>query len=312
MAKTTPKDFFLWAGAIITFYSSVVALISLFFDYIHYAFPNTVTDRYYYGTPQITDMSFEIAALIVLFPTFLILMRLIRNDITADGSKIDIWVRRWALFLTLFAAGALMVGDLITLLYYFLSGEELTTSFLLKVLVVLLVAGAGFMHFLADYWGYWNENPKKALYVGYAVGILILAAVIAGFVIIGTPWEARQMRLDNQRIMDLQNVQSQIVTFWQQKQRLPQHLAELHDPLSYFSLPKDPETGEDYGYRITAAPYSFEVCATFTMPSQGGPLARPAGAYADAPDNWAHGAGRTCFERTIDPEKYPPFVKGLQ
>jgi hypothetical protein len=26
--------------------------------------------------------------------------------------------------------------------------------------------------------------------------------------------------------------------------------------------------------------------------------------------NWAHGAGNTCFEREIDPERYPPYPEG--
>ncbi len=318
-SKTTPKDFFLWAGAMITLYASVIALISLFFDYINYAFPDTLKDYYYYGAPQITDMSMEIATLVVLFPTFLILMRIIRKDIEAESGKRDIWIRRWALFLTLFAAGATIAGDLITLLYYFLSGEEMTVRFLLKVLVVLLVASAGFMHFLADWWGFWTKNPKKARSVGYAVGLLIVLAIGTGFVVIGTPWEARQMRLDNQRVTDLQTIQSQVVTFWQQKQRLPETLAELNDPLSYYRVPVDPETGVEYVYRATG-PLSFEVCADFKTAMIGGrpdPKARPLSTEpsfsthvgGDNSNSWDHPVGNTCFERTIDPERYPVFTK---
>jgi hypothetical protein len=28
-------------------------------------------------------------------------------------------------------------------------------------------------------------------------------------------------------------------------------------------------------------------------------------------DNWQHGAGQQCFDRTIDPQRYPPFQKTL-
>ena len=55
--KTTPKDFFLWAGAIITFYWSVIAFILLTFDYINYTFPNALS--YYPADPYQSGISYE-------------------------------------------------------------------------------------------------------------------------------------------------------------------------------------------------------------------------------------------------------------
>src|SRR3989344_410312 len=148
--KVTPKDFVLWFGAMAALYGGVVSFISLLFEYIDTAFPNPVTDPYYYYDPYFSSISYEMASLIVLTPVFLVLMRFIRRSIAEDPSRNEIWVRRWALFLTLFLAGATMVIDLIVLLHTYLQGEDLTTGFLLKVLTVLLVAGLGFMHFMAD------------------------------------------------------------------------------------------------------------------------------------------------------------------
>src|SRR3989344_9571800 len=212
-AKTTPKDFFLWAGAMITLYAGVVAFITLLFNYINYTFPDPLR---YYTDPYSSGIPYQMASLIVLTPVFLILMRIIRKNIERDPSRAEIWVRRWALFLTVFAAGATIVGDLIVLLTTFLSGEELTFAFLLKVLVVLLVAGAGFMHFMADLWGYWVQNPGRARMVNWSVGVLVIFAIIAGFFIVGTPGQAREYRLDQQKVNDLQSIQSQVVYYWQQ------------------------------------------------------------------------------------------------
>src|SRR4051812_41595941 len=95
--KITPKDFFLWAMAMIALYSSIFALITLLFSYIDYTFPdalNTFVDPYGSG------MRIEIATLLVMFPLFLIIMRFIRKDIIRDPSRKDIWIRRWALYLT--------------------------------------------------------------------------------------------------------------------------------------------------------------------------------------------------------------------
>lgn len=304
--KTTPKDFFLWAGAMVALYAGVVAFITLLFQYINYTFPDPLR---YYGDPYSSPIPYAMASLIVLTPTFLILMRVIRRTIERDSSRADIWIRRWALFLTVFVAGATIVIDLIVLLTTFLSGESLTAAFLLKVLVVLLVAGAGFMHFLADLWGYWGKNPSKARMVNYATGAAVLLAIVAGFFIVGTPQEARLMRLDQQKVYDLQNIQSQIVTYWQQKQTLPSQLSEVNDPLYGMTVPTDPQTGAQYTYTRTSNS-SFELCATFNAASRGSDpsYAYPYGRYA-IDQNWEHAAGEVCFDRTIDPERYPPFTK---
>lgn len=307
--KATPKDFFLWAGAMVALYAGVVSFITLLFEYINQAFKDDTLGYYY--DPYASGVAYAMASLIVLAPTFLILMRVIRRSIERDASRGEVWVRRWALFLTVFVAGVTIVIDLIVLLNTFLSGEELTARFLLKVLVVLLVAGAGFMHFLADIWGYWLQNPRYARSINWATGLLIVLSILAGFLIIGTPQEQRAMRLDAQRVTDLQSLQSQILSFYQQKERLPASLVELNDPLSYYTIPVDPLTNEPYGYAAKAE-LVFELCADFATiggdpyASRGAHLASPFGAT----EKWEHGAERTCFPRVIDPELYPPFEKG--
>jgi len=304
--KTTPKDFFLWAGAMVTLYASVFSLITLLFSYIDYVFPNVL--NYYASNPYTSGMSYQIASLIILFPTFLIIMRFIRKSIQADATRADVWVRRWALFLTLFVAGATIVIDLIVLLNTFLSGGDLTTSFLLRVLVVLLVAGAGFLHFLADLRGYWNQFPEKAQMVGWGVAALILASIASGFFIIGTPWQAREYRLDEQRVSDLQILQSEITSYFQQKRVVPASIAPLNDILLYFTTPKDPETGEQYEYTKTSN-LGFELCATFNNVSrENAATSRTVPAMVGgkgAPDSWQHEAGHVCFTRSIDPDFFP-------
>jgi hypothetical protein len=311
-AKTTPKDFFLWAGAMVSLYAGIVAFITLLFNYITYTFPDPLS---YQGDPYSSGIPYQMAMLIVLTPVFLVLMRIIRKEIQVDPSRAQIWVRRWALFLTVFAAGATIIVDLIVLLTAFLSGEALTTAFLLKVLVVLLVAGAGFMHFLADLWGYWHEYPSRARTVNWGVGLLVILSILAGFLIVGTPQEARMYRLDQQKINDLQNIQWQIINFWQQKQALPAGLDELNDPLSGFTIPVDVETGESYDYARTSQT-SFKLCATFNLAGgtqqSGREYSYTSPVGVKGMDTWEHTAGETCFDRTIDPERYPPFTKTLQ
>ncbi len=305
--RATPKDFFLWAGAMVALYVGTFSFIALLFDYINYALPDTALQHYSFD-PYQGSVSYEMASLIVLAPVLLVLMRIIRRSMQADPTRREIWVRRWALFLTLFVAGATIVVDLIVLINTFLQGEELSARFLLKVLVVLLVMGAGFLHFISDLWGYWERKPHYARYVSWAVGLLVVLTIAAGFVIIGSPQQARMARIDQQRINDLQSIQSQITYYYQQKQKLPATLDELNSPLQGFVVPTDPETHAAYGYELYPgqAP-AFGLCADFktqNLSSQslyGGPS-------SSQNDIWPHNATRTCFDRTIDPDFYPPTV----
>ncbi len=306
--KATPKDFFLWAGAMVALYGGIIAFISLIFSYINYALPDIQLG--YYIDPY-SSISYEMASLIVLAPLCLILMRVIRRQIANDPTRAEVWVRRWALFLTLFVAGATIAVDLIVLINTFLSGESLTAAFLLKVVVVLLVAGGGFMHFMADLWGYWAKNPGLAKSVTWAVAVLVVLSIVSGFFIVGTPQQARQYRLDEQRVSDLQNVQWQLVNYWQQKQALPASLEQLNDPISGFVAPTDPLSGAAYRFERTGAT-AFKLCATFAAEDRyvDQTYARPVTAIPaevkTAGDTWEHGAGEVCFDRTIDPELYPP------
>lgn len=308
---TTPKDFFLWAGAIIAFYWSIIAFIFLLFSYIDYTFPNALT--YYPVDPYQSGISFQMASIIILFPVYLALMRVIRGDIARDPSRGEIWVRRWAIIFTLFVAGLAIAGDLVTLLTTFLNGEELTTSFLLKILVIFLVAAGVFMHFIADLRGYWMAFPMRKRYVSIGVAGILAAAIVSGFFIVGTPAQARLARFDAQKVNDLQNIQSQVVSYYQAKRALPANIEDLNNPLMYGPVPNDPQTQAAYGYEATGS-LTFKICADFNSQSRGtqssvaGDMV-PRLAGIKGVDNWQHPTGNYCFERTIDPSFYPPLSK---
>lgn len=312
--KATPKDFFLWLGAMVALYSSVISFLTLTFQYINSAYPDPLQYSY---DPYSGSIKFAIATLVVAFPLFLVLMRTIRKDISAHTEKSDLWVRRWALYLTIFVAGFTVAGDLVTLVYYFLDGE-VTMRFALKVLMVFLVAGAGFLHFFADIKGYWIKHPDYARYVGWAVAVLLLLTVGSGFLIIGSPLDARLYKFDEQKVNDLTSIQWQIVNFYQQKGRLPAALAELQDPISGFIVPVDAQTGAAYTYESNKL--AFKLCATFNKDSRPGAqntVSRPVPAEPGIDGDmsfspWNHGPGTMCFDRELDPERYPVFNKGAK
>ncbi len=323
-AKTTAKDFFLWLGALVALYTSATALIALLFDYINFAYPDVIAS---FADPYAGSVRIEMSLLIVATPTALILFRIIRRSLDLDSTKAGIWIRRWGLMLTLFIAAVVALVDLVTLINTFLGGE-ITTRFLLKIAVVLLVSGGVFLHFLADLKGYWQSERKKVLYIGSAAAVLVFVTIVSGFFIIGSPSHFRDIRLDTERTSDLQSIQYQILTYFQNKRTVPPALSDLNDPLVGFIVPVDPVTGASYTYSVISKT-SFKLCAQFNAatPDMAGrgatdvstsyPTTLPSGYGSKGiSDVWTHDAGDVCFTRTIDPVLYPAplpasTVKGL-
>lgn len=304
--KTSPKDFFLHLLVIITLYISAGSFIALLFQYINIAFPD-VLEGGFRARGAFQAIRWAIAALIVIFPTYVWASWFLNREYAKNPEKRDARIRKWLLYFTLFAAGLIIVGDLVAVIFNFLGGE-LTARFILKVLAMLFVAGSVFGYYFVDL----RKNKRKELrYFAYTIIAIVAAAVIASFFIIGSPAEERVRRFDERRISDLQSIQFSIVNFWQRKERLPSSLDELRDDISGFRAPLDPETREPYEYRI-ARNLTFELCATFARVSDESRFFPEPPPKRTLSVDWAHKAGRTCFERTIDPEFYPPFEGPLK
>ena len=282
----------------IALYISVFSFVSLLFQYINYVFPDPLS----YVTAYSDAMRYDIASLVILFPVFLLLMHLIRADITRVPEKHELWVRRWALVLTIFVAGATIATELISLINNFLGGD-LTTPFILKASIVLLVAIAGFLHFLADMRGYWDSHQTKLRAVGIAILIAIICAIIAGFIIMGSPAQTRLYRFDDQKISDLQQIEWLVADYAQQKHTLPTTIGDLHDPNLGYSVPQDSQHSTAYEYQ-KRSDSAYTICATFnaethgTIPPTSVPIG-PYGAIKQAQENWYHAAGHNCFNRSV-------------
>ena len=81
----------------------------------------------------------SIAALLIAFPVFAWLARLLARELQAFPAKRFAPVRRWLTYLTLFFAATALICDMTALVYNVLGGE-LGLRFVLKVGVVALVA----------------------------------------------------------------------------------------------------------------------------------------------------------------------------
>jgi hypothetical protein len=296
-SKTTAKDFFLYVGIMIGLYVSSISFLMLIFQIINKVFPIAGD---YTGGIEGTIRS-VVAALIIFFPAFMYLSWLANKDLKLSPEKKEMWVRRWLIFLTLFLSGLAIAIDLVTLIYRFLGAEDLTLRFFLKVFVLLAVVIAIFRYCLYDFRRDIAEYSKSVKTSIYVVSIIVLAGVIGGVFIIGSPSAQRAKMMDERRVSDLMNIQSQIVyTQYQNKADIPDNLSALNDPISNYVVPKDPETATNYEYKKISK-NSFELCATFKTKSDvNSPTPVPTYPAQSVNENWQHDIGRVCFERTID------------
>lgn len=334
--KITPHFFFITLGMVVSLMVATVGFLNLIFETLDNAFPDVLNATYQYGynSYQYDGVRSALAVVIIAFPVFFFLARLWRKSITHGLGHGDEILKKWVVYGLLFLVALTAFIDLIILVKYFVAGE-ITLRFILKVVAVIVVAkllGAYYLDVLKKMkWNVAEMVPAVSIAV-------VLAGIVYSFIIIGGPGSQRDLRLDQKRLEDLQNIQSQVVSYYQQYEKIPEKLSDLVDPLSSWQqIPVDPEfeKGIMYEYRATGK-LSFELCATFAAPipvgwqenSYGGvypmrggvmttdvavsePAMMPEYGGGIINESWDHQAGRTCFSRTIDQKRYPIYPKPL-
>jgi hypothetical protein len=294
--KISPKHVFLHLFVIIMLYAATINFLTLAFQYINVWVPDTLSEISFYAQNQYHNIiRFALSAFIIIFPVFILTSWFLNRSYLKNPAVKDMKTRKWLIYFTLFVAALIIIGDLVGIVFTFLEGE-ITTRFILKALSVLFVTIIIFGYYL------WDVRRKKAFknhkkFV-WTIIIIALITIIAGFFIIGSPKTERLERLDLERTENLSDIQWQIINYWQKKERLPEQLSDLEDDISGYTVPDDPITGESYEYQVKGEE-TFELCASFDLDSQEQTIARP-----KEEQNWQHGPGRTCFERTIDKELY--------
>lgn len=328
--------FFLCLGILITLITSVTSFLNLVFETLNKRFPDVLNASYQYGysTYEYEGIRMALATLIIFFPVFIVVSYFWRKYAKGVVGHVDEIIKKWVIYIILFLSTITIMVDLVTLIKYFISGE-ITTRFILKVAITLIVAilvGVYYIFLIREKDS--SSKSKISLIFGLVGAVLVIGAVVFSFMIMGSPAKQRQLRLDDRRISDLQSIQYQVIYYWQSKEKLPEKLSDLVNPISGYSLPVDPEfdKGNTYEYSVKDK-LKFELCATFALPipqgwveySNGGGIALPAMNYpvkdvstASRPypggginESWDHKEGRTCFERTIDKDLYPPYPKPL-
>lgn len=297
LKKSGPKDVFLHILAFGALYASIIAFINLIFGYINFSFPDPLS---FFETGVLNGIRSATSVLIVIFPVFLLVSYLLEKDFVQHPEKRGLKFRKWLIYFTLFLAAVTVIVDLIVLVNSFYGGE-LTIQFFLKTLTVLSVAGAVFLYYK---WELGREGrSRKSRNAAVTAAAVVLIAVVAGFFVVGSPAEQRAKRLDEDRVNDLSLIQSQVVSFWDARNRLPASLTELEETTGF--IPVDPQTEEAYEYNVLGG-RTFELCALFQTENKQvndrGSFREPRPSFVRdvlISQNWDHEAGRFCFEREI-------------
>lgn len=122
------------------------------------------------------------------------------------------------------------------------------------------------------------------------VSIVVAAAIATGFLLLGTPQEARKLELDRRRLEDVMAIANDVRGIYNAAdggQTPPDSLPGTREPWAPNVGRRDPVTNEPYAYRKLASD-RFELCASFDMAAEDDPRNWEGG--------WGHPAGRVCFE----------------
>jgi hypothetical protein len=295
-AHTTPKNFALQLGALITVYISITSLLVLTFSIINIVFPDAADGSWFYDSNQ-SSIRFAIAVLAVFFPTYLALTRLV-NQARRSESSLYHTLTRWVIYLSLLVGGLILLGNFVVTINSFLNGEA-TLRFLLKAFTLFVVVGGAVTYYWLDAKDYWLTRERRSVQIGALVAAFVLATVIYGFVNIEAPGVVRERDIDQEQIYDLQDMQWRIVAHYAEAGSLPESVAALYEVQS---PPEAPAGRMAYEYEITG-PDTYSLCAEFAEPSRESEYVH----YKPTPENpldyqnqnWEHAAGRWCFERVV-------------
>jgi hypothetical protein len=99
------------------------------------------------------------------------------------------------------------------------------------------------------------------------VSLMVTAAVVAGFIVAGSPTTERARRFDDQRETALRQIIDSIGAYAEKREAVPATIADLQTAASknigiYLSDVNDPVTREPYEYQPTST-LTFRICATF-------------------------------------------------
>jgi hypothetical protein len=329
--ENTPRNVVIQVGSLIALYLSASFLLTLVFGLINISYPSPA-DNYWEIENATDNIRLGIAMVIVFFPTYLFLVRLMNRYRRTEDVALYQHITKWLIYLSLLIGGFVLLGTLVTTIYTFLDGD-LTTRFILKAVAVVGVVGTAVYYYTLDARGYWIKAENKSIVFAASVSLIVLTAITFGLMNIETPTIVREMKTDVEQINDLREIQAEINAYLvyghlntksstttdvldsQVMNQSPENLQKVLTykgtlPLTLIeayknsgrTVPTAPLGREPYTYEVTEK--GFNLCATFIKDSVEtdsypmGPIDETARIINS--EDWSYKAGRYCFERVVN------------
>lgn len=301
--QMSAREAFLYLVLFVTLYVTAFNVGALLFQFIERWLPDPALSPGYSGVDRFNARAVRdsIAALLIAYPVFLYLSGFIGRMLKREPDQRGSGVRKWLTYVTLFIAALVILGDLTFLVARLLSGE-LPPRFLARALVVFLIAGYVFGHYLSDLRQDEDERrDRPARSPGpwpRVAGAAVVAVLAVAFFAAGSPRTARFEEIDARRVRELQQVSQAVESYYRERRTLPASLDSLAlQPSVYVESIQDPVTHRPYEYRPLSA-QTYELCATFDRADTTG-MAQGVYTPERPPRFWRHNAGRRCFTLQI-------------
>jgi len=287
------REAFLYLVLFATLYTTAFNVGAVLFQWVDLTLPDA-SQPWESPRNSIDAVRGPTAGLIIAFPIFLLLARSIGRGITREPDKRGSKVRKWLTYLTLFVAAVVLIGDMTFLVTRILSGE-LPLRVLLKVGVVLAIAGTVFGHYLGELRRDESEGttPARELRVPPRLAAAaVLGVLVVGLILGGSPSRERHRQLDARRIQELQALKEVVDLYTRVHGQLPATLDMATGRPDVSAIhSKDPVSGEGYRYRVVD-PRHYQLCAKFDAATP------PQDQVAEF---WRHPRGSACFDFDAPP-----------
>ncbi len=336
--KAKALDVFIYLGIGISLVVSVYNLLQILFTAIDRKFVDVLNSSYI--DVYNSDVRMAVALLVVMYPLYVLLSWYVAKDIAKFLYKRDLTIRKIMIYITIFVTVCSLIGTLVSIIYTYLGGE-LSVRFAYKALSVFVVSLGVFGYYFYSVKRDYSIKTFVPVISTTVATIIVFASLFWSISIVGTPAEMRAKRLDSTRLSNISSLQQQVLSIFQNTDKLPVTLDELNDVFQGYAVPVDPVTKESYGYKVVEQPVMkfnyttnkkematnavFELCATFEtvrnvnsngygiknapiMPGfTSSDISYSVSNYyyeGDQTPFWNHEARETCFKRIISPDMY--------
>jgi hypothetical protein len=243
---------------------------------------------------------FAISALLIATPIFFVINRLINRGLQTKELDQESGIRRWLTYLILLVSSITVLGIFISIINNFLNGE-LTLSFVLKALTMLIISGSVFAFYLYDIRRVDVTQKDKIVKIFFFASLIIIIAVfVSAWFFMESPKESRNRRLDQIVVNNIYSLESAVNSYYDIHKVLPNSLDDLKNQSNLYFDAKaaiDPETRVAIIYNKIDST-NFEFCATFRMSSfLDNGQSRPAMMYGSGSKD--HEAGYQCLKSTL-------------